>query len=137
MVKMNKIYNRLLFALIGTILGVLICIGFSLIRNNSSDAYVYVSESVRAAPKYTDIKMFDCSWCHRTKNLNRHHIIPQSADPSLKNDYTNIIILCRDCHFVLGHKCNWKKFNPDVKEIIETYTNVIVSSEYASCLNNL
>ena len=137
MVKMKKTYNRLLFALIGTILGVLICIGFSLVRNNSSDAYVYISEDVRAAPKYTDIKMFDCSWCHRTKNLNRHHIIPQSADPSLKNDYSNMIILCRDCHFVLGHKCNWKKFNPDVKEIVETYTNIIVSSEYAACLNNL
>ena len=134
MVKMNKTYNRLLFILAGTIFGILVCIGFSFIESRSSDAYVYVSEDVRAAPTYTDVKMFDCSWCHRTKNLNRHHIIPQSADPSLKNDYSNIIILCRDCHFVLGHRCNWKHFNPDVKEIIEIYTNDIVSAEYASCL---
>lgn len=96
----------------------------------SSDAYEYIPDTVRAAPKYTDVKMFECSWCHRVKNLNRHHIIPQSADPSLKNDYSNIIVLCRDCHFVLGHRCNWKKFNPDVVFICEHFTNTYVSADY-------
>jgi len=96
----------------------------------SSDAYEYVPAHERAAPKYTDVKMFECSWCHRTKNLNRHHIIPQSANPALKNDYSNIIVLCRDCHFVLGHRCNWKQFNPDVVVICEHFTNTIVSADY-------
>ena len=95
-----------------------------------SDAYEYVPSTERAAPKYTDVKMFECSWCHRTKNLNRHHIIPQSADPRLKNDYSNIIVLCRECHFVLGHRCNWKKFNPDVVFIVDHFTNTYVSSDY-------
>ena len=96
----------------------------------ASDAYEYIPSAERAAPKYTDVKMFECSWCHRTKNLNRHHIIPQSANPDLKNDYSNIIILCRDCHFVLGHRCNWKHFNPDVVTIVEHFTNNIISAEY-------
>lgn len=96
----------------------------------SSDAYEYVPDNTRAAPKYTDVKMFECSWCHRTKNLNRHHIIPQSANPALKDDYSNIIVLCRDCHFVLGHRCNWKKFNPDVVFICEHFTNTYVSADY-------
>ena len=95
-----------------------------------SDAYIYIPAGMRAAPKYTDVKMFDCSWCHRTQNLNRHHVIPQSADPSLTHVYTNIIVLCRDCHFVLGHRCNWKHFNPDVMEIVEKYTTDIPSSSY-------
>lgn len=98
--------------------------------NEGGDAYVYVPENVRAAFHYTDIKMFDCAWCHRTKKLNRHHIIPQSADISLKDEPTNIVVLCRDCHFVIGHRCNWKHFNPDVMEIITKYTNDIPSSTY-------
>lgn len=96
-----------------------------------SDAYVYVPDNgERAVFNYTDIKMFDCAWCKRTQKLNRHHIVPQSANPLLKDEYTNIVVLCRDCHFVLGHRCNWKKFNPDVMEIVNTYTNTIVSADY-------
>lgn len=95
----------------------------------SHDAYIYgVPEGVRFS--YTDIPMYECSWCHRTKNLNRHHIIPQSASKSLCGDASNIIVLCRDCHFVLGHRCNWKQFNPDVVYICNTYTNTIKSAEY-------
>lgn len=95
-----------------------------------NDAYIYVPYGMRSVPKYTDIKMFECSWCHRKKLLNRHHIIPQSANPALKDEYTNIVVLCRDCHFVLGHRCNWKRFNPDVQIIVETFTNNLLSAEY-------
>lgn len=100
------------------------------------DAYFYVPANIRAAPHYTDVKMFECEWCHRVKNLNRHHIIPQSANPALKDDYDNIIVLCRDCHFVLGHRCNWKKFNPDVRIIVNTYTNTITSKDYLARVEN-
>lgn len=78
--------------------------------------------------------MTECSWCHRVKNLNRHHIVPQSANRSLRDEPTNIVILCRDCHFVLGHRCNWKQFNPDVMTIVNTYTNVIISKVYNEAL---
>ena len=131
-----KINRKKIFGLIVIIL--LVCSGVYFYNRYmySSDVYVYVPYNVRAAPKYTDVKMFECAWCHRTKNLNRHHIIPQSANPALKNDYSNIVILCRDCHFVLGHRCNWKKFNPDVMVIVETYTNSIVSAKYLENLND-
>lgn len=101
-----------------------------------SDAYEYMPAGVRAAPKYTDVKMFECSWCHRKKNLSRHHVVPQSADSELINDYSNIIVLCHDCHFILGHRANYKYFNPDVVEIVNTYTNNIKSSEYNKALGN-
>lgn len=110
---------------------------YGLVRyeSQSRDAYIYgVPEGARFS--YTDIPMFECSWCHRTKNLNRHHIVPQSADIRLKDDAQNIIVLCRDCHFVLGHRCNWKQFNPDVIEICSTYTNVIRSAIYNAGLTN-
>jgi len=136
--KNNKSHSKLFFTIICFSIGFLVAYLFTVIQvvrlDNYSDAYVYVPDTVRSVPKYTDVKMFDCAWCKRTKNLNRHHIIPQSADPSLKNDYANIVVLCRDCHFVLGHKCNWKKFNPDVMTIVETYTNLVTSAEYKAAL---
>lgn len=99
-----------------------------------SDAYYY-GNVVSVQSSYKDIPMFECSWCHRTKKLNRHHIIPQSADISKKDDFDNIIVLCRDCHFVLGHRCDWKHFNPDVVEICSIYTNRLISSEYNDIIN--
>ena len=117
-----------------------VCVGlgvfFSDWINEQYDAFIYVPDGVRTIPNYTNIKMFRCEWCHREKHLNRHHIIPQSANPALKNEYSNIVVLCRDCHFVLGHKCNWKKFNPDVMTIVETYTNIVVSADYFEKLHN-
>lgn len=102
--------------------------------DTEADAYIYIPDGIRA--NYTDIDMFECAWCHRKKNLNRHHIIPKSANPALKNEFSNIVVLCRDCHFVLGHRCNWKKFNPDVMIIVETYTNSIVSADYRKMLDD-
>ena len=104
-------------------------------KNASTEAYIYIPEGTRSVFRYTDIRMYECSWCHRTNNLNRHHIVPQSANPLLTHEITNIIVLCRDCHFVLGHKCNWKKFNPNVFEIVNTYTNTIKSSDYFKEIN--
>ena len=96
---------------------------------SKSDAYIY-SSSLIIPRSYKSIPMFECAWCHKTKNLNRHHVIPQSIDKKLKNNPDNIVILCRDCHFVLGHRCNWRKFNPDVMEIVSNYTNSIMSASY-------
>ena len=80
-----------------------------------SDAYILVKEDA-AFPLwgYQQLPMKDCAWCRRTVNLNRHHVIPQSANPALRDVKENLIVLCRDCHFVLGHRCNWKQYNPDV-----------------------
>lgn len=62
--------------------------------------------------RYTELKMEECAWCHRKTDLNRHHVIQQAARPDLKDSQENLLVLCRDCHFVLGHRCNWKQYNP-------------------------
>ena len=88
-----------------------------------SDAYYY-GDTAMIQSSYKTIKMFECSWCHRTKKLNRHHVMQQKYYPELRDDPTNIIVLCRDCHFVLGHRCNWHTYNPDVAVICNTFTNI-------------
>lgn len=85
-----------------------------------SDCYVY-GAPVNAEWRYTQYPMHECSFCTSKVNLNRHHVISQLAAPELANEPTNIIVLCRSCHLVLGHKNNWKKFNPSVREICDRY----------------
>lgn len=84
---------------------------------------------VFVAWSYKQLPMQECGWCHTTgrllNGLNRHHVVPQSVDPSRRDDPTNLIVLCRRCHYVLGHRCNWKTYNPDVISICETYTNCL------------
>ena len=105
-------------------LSIAICLTLLTGCASSRDVYVYgIPEGARFS--YTDIPMVECSWCHRVNNLNRHHIVPKSVDPSKRNDPHNIVVLCRECHFVLGHRCNWKHYNPDVLEMVNTYTNTL------------
>lgn len=91
------------------------------------ECYVYVP-SVSVEWVYTQYPMKECSFCTTEVNLNRHHIISQLAAPDLANEPTNIIVLCRSCHQVLGHKNNWKKFNPSVREICDRYGGPPVDS---------
>lgn len=121
----QKALNILLPAMVGILF--FIVIGELLTRifdDPYSDAYYY-GDTATIQSSYKSIRMFECSWCHRTKNLNRHHVMQQKYYPELRDDPTNIIVLCRDCHFVLGHRCDWKTYNPDVVEICNTYTNRI------------
>ena len=50
--------------------------------------------------------MVECAWCKRTDRLNRCHILPQESHPEAANLPENIVILCRDCHLVLQHRCS-------------------------------
>lgn len=93
-----------------------------------SDCYVY-GAPVNAEWRYTQYPMHECSFCTSKVNLNRHHVISQLAAPELANEPTNIIVLCRSCHLVLGHKNNWKKFNPSVREICDRYGGPPVDSK--------
>ena len=92
------------------------------------DCYVY-GAPVNAEWRYTQYPMHECSFCTSKVNLNRHHVISQLAAPELANEPTNIIVLCRSCHLVLGHKNNWKKFNPSVREICDKYGGPPVDSK--------
>lgn len=55
-----------------------------------------------------------CRCCGSSKNLNVHHIKPFHLDPALECDPTNLVTLCREHHFNIGHKGNWKGENPNV-----------------------
>ena len=58
----------------------------------------------------------DCQCCARDANLEVHHIYPVHAGGSeLASD--NLITLCRDCHFCVGHGCDWMAWRPGVKEL--------------------
>lgn len=87
------------------------------------------SGTVTAQWNYQQLPMHECRWCGRTVNLNRHHAVPQAANPALRDVKENLIVLCRDCHFVLGHRCNWKQYNPDVMYIATHFTNCVKSAD--------
>lgn len=92
------------------------------------EAYVLVRDDVVTAQwNYQQLPMHACRWCGRRVNLNRHHVIPQAANPALRDVRENLVVLCRDCHFVLGHRCNWKQYNPDVLYIATHFNRCIQS----------
>lgn len=107
-------------------------------RGTEPDAYILVPEdSVSAQWHYQQLPMHECRWCGRKVNLNRHHVIPQAANPALRDVRENLVVLCRDCHFVLGHRCNWHTYNPDVLYIVTHFTTCESSAETRKGLNGL
>lgn len=61
-----------------------------------------------------------CESCGGKTNIEGHHVRPFHIAPELECDVTNIIALCRDCHFKFGHRCddgksNWSCENPNVR----------------------
>lgn len=99
-------------------------------RTASEDAVILTKEgTVTAQWNYQQLPMHECKWCGRTVNLNRHHAVPQAANPALRDVRENLIVLCRDCHFVLGHRCNWKQYNPDAMYIATHFTNCVKSAD--------
>lgn len=56
-----------------------------------------------------------CEACGSPDNGNVHHVVPFHDNPDLECDPNNLIRLCRDCHFIIGHERNWKNSNPNVR----------------------
>ena len=63
-----------------------------------------------------------CAACGETKKLEVHHIKPFHLYPELELDPDNLITLCETaskgiiCHMCIGHRGNYKDWNPDVRE---------------------
>lgn len=61
-----------------------------------------------------------CAACGTLESVELHHIQPFHERPELELDESNVIGLCREHHFTLGHRCqtgksNWGLCsNPDV-----------------------
>ena len=64
-----------------------------------------------------------CEACGSTANLNVHHIVPFHQRPDLELVEDNLITLCREHHFRIGHdpdgkgprKPSWLESNPNVR----------------------
>ena len=66
--------------------------------------------------KYVKEKGNVCECCSYTKNIEVHHIVPRHVNPTLTLDWFNLIALCDDCHFHIGHYSNYKNYNPTIFE---------------------
>ena len=64
-----------------------------------------------------------CEACGSAYQLNVHHVIPFHERPDLELDEGNLITLCREHHFRIGHdpdgkgprKPSWLESNPNVR----------------------
>jgi len=67
-----------------------------------------------------------CAWCGATKRLEVHHIIPVSVAPAKAADTTNMIVLCRSCHLVVGHNNSFRNsYVIGVVRLCSTYRKVM------------
>jgi hypothetical protein len=70
----------------------------------------------RAMAAHREREQF-CAWCGNASRLNVHHIWPIWMRPDLAAEPRNLITLCDDCHFVLGHARNWKRAVTNIRQI--------------------
>ncbi len=79
--------------------------------NLHSDPYKEETEIPYTAEEYNIWKQvvleqdnYECQKCEATENLHCHHIHPVKTHPHLALDPTNGIVLCKKCHYEIGHK---------------------------------
>lgn len=63
---------------------------------------------------HDNIDRGSCRCCGSTLDLNVHHIVSYHDKHELELDPNNLVTLCREHHFRIGHKNNWKDSNPNV-----------------------
>ncbi|NQU99973.1 MAG: HNH endonuclease [Parcubacteria group bacterium] len=72
-----------------------------------------------------------CAVCGWGKKLEGHHTKPRHLFPELSLTMSNIIILCRDCHFHLGHWCNFvDDYNTEIVKISKILTETRLLQQY-------
>ena len=52
-----------------------------------------------------------CAACGRLGELEAHHILPFHVWPEKELDTSNLLALCRDCHYYVGHLRDWTSYN--------------------------
>lgn len=62
-----------------------------------------------------------CAGCGIRFRLEAHHIVPFHSRPDLELDPNNLITLCRDCHWHIGHLRDWSLANPYVRDDAKAY----------------
>lgn len=56
-----------------------------------------------------------CSACGCKGCLEVHHVFPIHDWPEFELDESRLAVMCRVCHYLLGHCCDWKARNAWVK----------------------
>lgn len=94
-----------------------------------------VSFGALRSPKWDEVRKSHlkesptCKVCDTKGNvlnpLNVHHVRPFHLHPELELDDSNLITLCRRCHFLIGHLDNWSSWNVNVREDAEHIRNEI------------
>ena len=59
----------------------------------------------------------ECVCCGYKKKIQVHHILPRHIRPDLAVDMTNLIALCKDCHFHIGHMNSYFTYNAAIQLI--------------------
>jgi hypothetical protein len=72
-----------------------------------------------------------CAVCRTKGNILKplevHHVQPFHENPELELQNSNLIVLCRPHHLLIGHLMSWKSWNIDVRQDAETLLNKIAS----------
>lgn len=71
-----------------------------------------------------------CQACGTKRRLQVHHIEPYHVNPSRELDSSNLITLCKSCHFVFGHLMDWASWNKDVVNDSAVYLNKVQNRPY-------
>jgi hypothetical protein len=61
-----------------------------------------------------------CVCCTSKKKIEVHHMLPRHIRPDLAVDQTNLIALCKDCHFHIGHLNSYHTYNDNI-ELVAWY----------------
>ena len=71
---------------------------------------------------------FKCVLCGcKNTTLNKlqlHHIIPVSIDITKENDWSNIITVCKHCHFNKCHAGSWNKIDKEIADALQQLVNL-------------
>ena len=62
-----------------------------------------------------------CVACGRDRDLEVHHVLPFSNDPTLELDPENLVTLCKRDHLTFGHFGDYRRHNPQVRRHAEQY----------------
>jgi hypothetical protein len=71
-----------------------------------------------------------CAACGRNKSLQVHHIEPVHLNPKKELDTSNLITLCKLCHFHIGHLMDWKSWNKEVIKDCEVYLDKVKNKPF-------
>ncbi len=78
-----------------------------------------------------------CACCGSTALLQVHHLVPFHLHHELELDPKNLITLCmskNECHLLVGHGDNFKKYNPYVAADVKNVASGIISLQEAQKL---